>query len=125
MGETMSFPLADKVVRAKLVEPCSTTRRASGRMSEARFESPLAGLNAPLDRSISITEIVDQGMIDLRGDPRDKAFESAAESVLGDSLPRQPRSSIAAGELSVLWLSVDQWLVLCPRAPKRPIWRTG
>lgn len=85
-------------------------------MSEARSESPLAGLSSPLNHSISITEIVDRGMIDVRGDPHDKAFETAFETVLGVSLPRQPRSSIAAGELSVLWLSVDQWLVQCPRA---------
>jgi sarcosine oxidase subunit gamma len=55
-------------------------------------------------------------MVDLRGDPEDPSFAAAVESVLGISLPRMPRSSAAAGELSVLWLSVDQWLVQCPRA---------
>jgi hypothetical protein len=37
-------------------------------MSEPRFDSPLAGQTAP-DLAISITEIVDRGMVDLRGDP--------------------------------------------------------
>jgi sarcosine oxidase subunit gamma len=84
-------------------------------MSELRFDSPLAGQIVP-DLAISITEIVDRGMVDLRGDPEDPSFAAAVESVLGISLPRMPRSSAAAGELSVLWLSVDQWLVQCPRA---------
>lgn len=85
-------------------------------MSEARFESSLAGQDAPHDLSISITEVVDRGMIDMRGDPQDRAFAAAVDTVLGVALPRLPRSSVAAGELSVLWLSVDQWLVQCPRA---------
>jgi sarcosine oxidase subunit gamma len=84
-------------------------------MSEPRFDSPLTGQTAP-ELAISITEIADRGMVDLRGDPKDPSFAAAVESVLGISLPRQPRSSAAAGELSVLWLSVDQWLVQCPRA---------
>jgi len=84
-------------------------------MSEPRFESPLAGQATPPDLAISMTEMVDRGMIDLRGDPRNPSFASVVESALGIPLPRLPRSSAAAGELSVLWLSVDQWLVQCPR----------
>lgn len=84
-------------------------------MSEARFESPLAGQPAPQGLSVSLSEIVERGMIDLRGDAGDPAFASAVESVLGLALPREPRSSRAAGEVSVLWLSLDQWLVQCPR----------
>ena len=85
-------------------------------MSDPRFESPLSGQVPPGNLLISITEIVDRGMIDLRGDPELSSFASAAEAVLGTALPRRPRSSVAAGELSVLWLSLDQWLVQCPRA---------
>lgn len=84
-------------------------------MSEPPIDSPLGGRSLP-DLAISVTEIVNRGMVDLRGDPDDPPFAQAAESVLGISLPRRPRSSIAGGELSVLWLSVDQWLVQCPRA---------
>ena len=84
-------------------------------MSEIRLDSPLAGQVPPQNLFVSITKIFDRGMIDLRGDPNDSSFESAVASVLAVSLPRLPRSSVASGELSVLWLSVDQWLVLCPR----------
>lgn len=85
-------------------------------MSEPRLYSPLAGQPAPQNLAVSIAEVVDRGMLDLRGDPDDPAFAAAVSQVLGTELPRQPRSSVAAGELSVLWLSVDQWLVQCPRA---------
>lgn len=92
-------------------------------MSEARLYSALAGQPAPGDLSVSISEIVDRGMLDLRGDPEDPAFATAVGRVLGAELPRQPRSSVAAGDLSVLWLSVDQWLVQCPRAEASAIAR--
>jgi sarcosine oxidase subunit gamma len=84
-------------------------------MSEPRFDSPLAGQARSRRSAVSITEIQDRGMLDLRGDPDDPSFANAAKSVLGMALPRLPRSSAAAGDLSVLWLSVDQWLVQCPR----------
>ena len=84
-------------------------------MSEPRLDSPLAGEVAPGDFAVSIAEIVDRGMVDLRGDPENGQFAAAVEAVLGLSLPRRPRTSTAAGDLSVLWLSLDQWLVQCPR----------
>ena len=84
-------------------------------MSQPRLDSPLAGETAPDDFAVKITEIVDRGMVDLRGDPDNGPFAAAVETVLGLPLPRQPRSSSTAGDLSMLWLSVDQWLVQCPR----------
>lgn len=84
-------------------------------MSEPRFDSPLAAQAQPRNPAVSITEIRDRGMLDLRGELDNPAFAGAAMSVLGIALPRLPRSSAAAGDLFVLWLSVDQWLVQCPR----------
>lgn len=84
-------------------------------MSEPRLDSPLAGQARPCNLAVSVTEIVDRGMVDVRGDAEDSSFAAAIDAVLGIALPRQPRSSAAAGELSVLWLSIDQWLVQCPR----------
>jgi sarcosine oxidase subunit gamma len=85
-------------------------------MSDPRFESPLARLAAPQGLSIGMREIADRGMIDMRGDAANPRFQSAVNSVLGLQLPLQPRTSVASGATSILWLSVDQWLVLCPRA---------
>ena len=85
-------------------------------MLEARYESPLAHRSASTDTSVTIREISERGMIDLRGPPTDKKFMAAAKSVLGVDLPKQPRTSAAWGDIKVLWLSPDQWLVTCARA---------
>lgn len=84
-------------------------------MSDLRTISPLSGHGAPHNLVVSVTEIADRGMIDLRGNPENGSFAAAVESVLDGALPRQPRTCATSGNLSVLWLSVDQWLVQCPR----------
>jgi len=84
-------------------------------MSELYHESPLAGVTAPSGLAVSLREIPDRGMIDLRGLGNDKKFAAAAKEVLGVALPKTPRSSVAWGDIKVLWLSIDQWLILCPR----------
>jgi len=85
-------------------------------MSELSYDSPLAGVAAPAGLSVSIREIPDRGMIDLRGLTSDAAFMATAKSVLGVDLPVKPRSSAAWGDVKVLWLSTDQWLVLSSRS---------
>lgn len=85
-------------------------------MSDARFESALQSYEAPKDLAIEIREITSRGMIDLRGLASDRKFMAAAKEVLGLDLPKAPRSSSAWGDIHALWLSTDQWLILCPRA---------
>ena len=85
-------------------------------MADLHFESALAHRNAPDNTSISMREISERGMIDLRGSMTDKKFMSAAKSALGVELPKVPRTSTAFGDVQVLWLSTDQWLVLTGRA---------
>jgi sarcosine oxidase, subunit gamma len=85
-------------------------------MSELYFESPLAHRNAPEGLSIDLREIKDRGMIDLRGNASDKKFMAAAKKALGCELPKTPRTSASWGDVKALWLSIDQWLILCPRA---------
>jgi sarcosine oxidase, subunit gamma len=85
-------------------------------MDDVQFESPLAHRVAPDHLSISMREISERGMIDLRGIPSDKKFMSAAKSVLGFDLPKMPRTSASWGDLKALWLSPDQWLILCTRS---------
>jgi sarcosine oxidase subunit gamma len=84
-------------------------------MSELSFESPLAGAAAPSNLVVTVREIPDRGMIDLRGLASDRKFMAAAKEVLGVDLPKTPRTSVAWGDIKVLWLSIDQWLILCPR----------
>ena len=85
-------------------------------MLEARFESPLASLAAPTDTYVSMREIAERGMIDLRGSASDRKFMAAAKSALGVELPKQPRTTATWGDVRVFWLSPDQWLITCPRA---------
>jgi sarcosine oxidase, subunit gamma len=85
-------------------------------MLEARFESPLAATVVPENTYVSIREITERGMIDLRGLTSDRKFMAAAKSVLGVDLPKTPRTSATWGDIKVLWLSPDQWLVTCARA---------
>ena len=58
-------------------------------------------------------EVTGRGMIDLRGDLKDRKFAQAARKVLGVDLPKTPRTSVAKGGVTVLWLSIDQWLIAC------------
>jgi sarcosine oxidase, subunit gamma len=85
-------------------------------MPDVRFENALQHREAPEDLAIDITEISDRGMIDLRGLADDGKFMAAVKEVLGLDLPTTPRSSAASGDVQALWLSIDQWLILCPRA---------
>jgi sarcosine oxidase, subunit gamma len=84
-------------------------------MFELSYESPLAGLAAPDGLVISVREIPDRGMIDLRGSASDRKFMAAAKEALGADLPKSPRTSLSWGDIKILWLSVDQWLILCSR----------
>ncbi len=85
-------------------------------MTDLHFESALAHRTAPDNISITMREISERGMIDLRGSTTDKKFMAAAKSTLGVELPKSPRSSTTFGDVQVLWLSTDQWLVLTGRA---------
>ncbi len=84
-------------------------------MDDLYFESALVHRAAPDTLSISMREISERGMIDLRGLSSDKKFMAAAKSVLGFDLPKAPRTSTSWGDLKALWLSPDQWLILSPR----------
>ncbi len=85
-------------------------------MLELRRESALTHRSEPAHSSITIREIADRGMIDLRGQTSDRKFMGIAKKILGMELPKVPRTSAAWGDIKILWLSIDQWLILCPTA---------
>ncbi len=55
------------------------------------------------------------GYISLRGNVQNAAFINAVNSALGISLPTQPCSMLDSSFGSILWLSTDEWLLICPR----------
>jgi sarcosine oxidase subunit gamma len=81
--------------------------------SMLEFNSALAHRKPSDNLSISMREISERGMVDLRGLTTDKKFMAAAKSVLGFELPKAPRTSATWGDVKALWLSPDQWLILC------------
>jgi sarcosine oxidase, subunit gamma len=83
-------------------------------MLELHTNSALAHRKEPTNLSISMREIPGRGMIDLRGLSTDKKFMKAAKDVLGLDLPKTPRTTNSWGDMKALWLSPDQWLILCP-----------
>jgi sarcosine oxidase subunit gamma len=85
-------------------------------MPDLQFETALDHRDAPKDLAVDIREIVSRGMIDLRGLASDEKFMAAVKEALGLDLPTAPRTSAAWGDIRALWLSIDQWLILCPRA---------
>ena len=84
-------------------------------MLEPQFESALAHRAEPTNTYVSLREIITRGMIDLRGLTNDRKFMAAAKDVLGLDLPKAPRTSNTFGDVKALWLSSDQWLILCSR----------
>jgi sarcosine oxidase subunit gamma len=96
-------------------------KKANGKMSDVIVNSALA--HRP-DRDgaeglmIGLREIAGRGMVDVRGDAASAKFRSAVKEVLGLDLPLEPRTSVTQGGITVLWLSVDQWLVCTDTAAK-------
>jgi sarcosine oxidase, subunit gamma len=55
-------------------------------------------------------------LLNLRGDAGAEAFASAVAGVLGVAPPVEPNTVAASGEIAVLWLGPDEWLVTAPAA---------
>jgi len=86
-------------------------------MVELSYATPLSGCT-PLadgaDRPVTLSEVAGRGMIDLRLTTTGGRGAAVVREVTGATLPKKPRTSRTAGATSVLWLSVDQWLITMP-----------
>lgn len=90
-------------------------------MSDLANTAPLAhrtALTAPGAAVVNISAISDRAMIDLRISKDDAATRKAFEKALGIALPLNPRTSATTGGVAVLWLSLDQWLVVVDEADR-------
>ena len=63
---------------------------------------------------ITLEEVTGRGAIELRLRALDAATRKAVAGVVGAEPPARPRTSATSGDNTILWLSVDQWLITCP-----------
>ena len=68
--------------------------------------------------TVTVEVLPGQDAINLRGDPADEKFVSAANKVLRQELPLQA-NTVSAGISKIYWLGPDEWLVVTP-AGERP-----
>jgi sarcosine oxidase subunit gamma len=91
-------------------------------MSEPALQSPLHafGLAAQAKpvadgKGVWANEIPLLGYISLRGRAHDVAFVEAASGALDFKLPTQPCTLAVSATAKVLWLSPDEWMIVCSR----------
>ncbi|WP_433496334.1 sarcosine oxidase subunit gamma [Sphaerimonospora sp. CA-214678] len=85
-------------------------------MAERR--SPLAGFAARFAAAsaggrLRLAELPFLTQIDVRVDPGSRAAERIGRA-LGAPLPAEPGGAVRSGDLTVLWLGPDEWLVVGP-----------
>lgn len=92
-------------------------------MSKVLLESPLhafdlsARVQTPTSADrIVLAELPHMGYLVLRGKPDDEAFMQAVAGVLGQALPTQPMAVLTTAAGVVLWVSPDEWLLVCKRS---------
>jgi sarcosine oxidase, subunit gamma len=56
------------------------------------------------------------GYISLRGNSGDTAFVTVVSSTIGAPLPIQPCTLATSNGVKVLWLSPDEWMIVCERS---------
>ncbi|MFM2479779.1 sarcosine oxidase subunit gamma [Celerinatantimonas sp. YJH-8] len=84
-----------------------------------RIESPLynAGVyrknvSSAASAGVVLCEKPLMGHLTLRGSQQDDSFLSGAAEVLGGPLPTQPLTSANYEDVTIRWISPDQWLLL-------------
>ena len=77
----------------------------------------LATQAAPMNANFGVwaNEMPLLGFISLRGEADHAPFLEATEKVLGLGLPVEPCTLTQSGNVTALWLSPDEWMIVCPR----------
>lgn len=92
-------------------------------MSNTLLESPLHAFGLParaavpnLQNRVLMAELPHMGYIVLRGKADDADFMQAVADILGQALPTQPMTILGTTAGVVLWVSPDEWLLVCQRS---------
>ncbi len=86
--------------------------------AEGSWVSPLGAVAARLENvsrssAVRLRELPFLTQLDVRLDPGGPAYDDVG-AALGLRLPVEPGMSAAAGDVVVLWLGPDEWLVVAP-----------
>ena len=99
-----------------------TVRTDTARESPlAQFFASRRGVSRPAEAGVTLSERAFLGYFNLRGNPSDTAFLSAAQGVLGIGLPTAPNTVAEGPGVSVLSLSPDEWLLVTPPDMESPL----
>jgi len=89
----------------------------------AMLQSPLHAFDLPAQAAspvaqnrVLMSELPHLGYIVLRGKADDAAFMQGVAGVLGQALPTQPMAILSTSAGAVLWVSPDEWLLVCKRS---------
>ncbi|WP_024275815.1 sarcosine oxidase subunit gamma family protein [Hyphomicrobium sp. 802] len=92
-------------------------------MAEPTMQSPLLAFDLaaqaqPADdvRGVWANEIPLRGYVSLRGNSADPAFVEKVSTAIGVPLPVDPCTFTVANGVKVLWISPDEWMVVCARS---------
>jgi sarcosine oxidase subunit gamma len=72
------------------------------------------GVDDPDAAGVVLCERPFRGQLALRGNSADHEFVEGVQGVLGVGVPLDPNTAIVAGNITVLWLGPDEWLVVTP-----------
>ena len=78
--------------------------------------STVLNINKENFNGISINERDPVGKINLRGKSSDKEFMKNVGSVLDLVLPIEPNVRVSNNNISIIWLSPNEWLIELPKA---------
>ena len=91
-------------------------KESSAETRESPFYKALELFQAPWSQGGEEVKMIDRsllvGIINLRGDPNDKAFLESAQKVLQLSLPLAANSCSQQEQTEVWWFGPDEWLLL-------------
>ncbi len=85
-------------------------------ISRSERRSPLASAATELEAlpaGVRVRELPLLVQLDLRLDPTGPAAAAVA-AVLGVAVPQDACTAVTAGDVSILWLGPDEWLVVAP-----------
>lgn len=82
------------------------------------FDLPARATMPDAHNRVLLCELAHLGYLVLRGKADDTAFMQAVARVLGQPLPTRPMAALSTARGVLLWLSPDEWLLVCKRSER-------